>query len=132
LVSAAQARHEIANLLHGYVDIADRKDVDAAVALLGETRVRFPTDGFDQRAQAARFFTRLWSSPLPHRHDVSNLVVMPGDYPGQWAARAHYTRWLFAPDPVLHTLGEYRLTVDERAWTVTELTVTKTWTRIER
>lgn len=44
----AEARLRIANLLHGYTDIADRKDVDAAVALLGSARVTFPMGGFDR------------------------------------------------------------------------------------
>jgi hypothetical protein len=44
-VTGAEARHRIANLLHTYTDIADRKDVDAAVALLGTARVRFPAGG---------------------------------------------------------------------------------------
>jgi SnoaL-like domain len=127
--TAAEARHEIANLLHTYVDIADRKDIDAGVALLGRARVRFPTGGFEDPAQARAFFTRLWGAPEPHRHDVSNLVVEPGDVPGTWAARAHYTRWVFEPEPALHTLGEYTLTVVGGEWTVSELTVTRTWTR---
>jgi hypothetical protein len=128
-VTGAQARHEIANLLHGYLDIADSKDVAAGVALLGSARVRFPSGGFDEPGQATAFFSALWASPVPHRHDLSNLVVVPGDAPGTWMARAHYTRWLFEPEPVLHTLGEYALVVAEADWTVRELTVTRTWTR---
>lgn len=126
---AAVARHEIANLLHTYVEIADRKDVVAVVPLLGSARVRFPSDGYDDAADAAAFFGRLWASPLPHRHDVSNLVVEPGSDPGTWRGRAHYTRWVFGPDPELHTLGEYDVVVDEGAWSVRALTVTRTWTR---
>ncbi|WP_263657400.1 hypothetical protein [Nonomuraea gerenzanensis] len=38
----AEARHHIANVLHTYTGIADRKDVEAAVALLGAARVTFP------------------------------------------------------------------------------------------
>jgi hypothetical protein len=125
----AVARHEIANLLHTYTDIADRKDVDAAVALLGATRVVFPAGGFAEPAGAAPFFAGLWASPAPHRHDVSNLVVVPGNAAGTWTARAHYTRWIFAPEPQLHTLGEYALVVAEAGWTVRELTVTRTWSR---
>jgi SnoaL-like domain len=125
---AAAARHEIANLLHTYVDIADRKDVDAVLPLLGSATVRFPTGGYDDPAAAADFFGRLWASPVPHRHDVTNLVVQPGQAPGTWRARAHYTRWVFEPGPQLHTLGEYDLVVSA-AWTVQELTVTRTWTR---
>ena len=102
-VTGAEARHRIANLLHTYTEIADRKDVDAAVALLGSARVRFPVGGFEEPERAAAFFGQLWNSPLPHRHDVSNLVVLPGDGPGTWTARAHYTRWVFDPAPVLHT-----------------------------
>jgi SnoaL-like domain len=125
----AVARHRIANLLHTYTELADRKDVDAAVELLGSARVRFPTGGFDDPAGAREFFTRLWGSPVPHRHDVSNLVVVPAGAPGEWTATAHYTRWLFEPEPRLHTLGEYRLTVAAADWTVRELTVTRTWTQ---
>lgn len=127
--TGAEARHEIANLLHTYVDIADRKDIAAGVALLGETRVRFPTGGFDNSAQARTFLERLWGAPEPHRHDVFNLVVEPGDVPDTWTARAHYTRWVFEPEPVLHTLGEYTLTVIGGEWRISELTVTRTWTR---
>jgi len=129
-VTAAEARHRIANLLHTYTDIADRKDVDAAVTLLGCARVRFPAGGFDAPDRAATFFRALWASPLPHRHDVSNLVVLPGDVPGTWAARAHYTRWIFDPAPVLHTLGEYTIVLQEPDWAVAELTVTRTWTTV--
>jgi hypothetical protein len=128
-VPGAQARHEVANLLHAYTDIADRKDVAAGVALLGSARVRFPSGGFDDPGGAAAFFSRLWGSPVPHRHDVSNLVVLPGAAAGTWTARAHYTRWVFEPGPVLHTLGEYELVVTEPEWAVLELTVTRTWTR---
>ncbi|WP_345622195.1 nuclear transport factor 2 family protein [Streptomyces ziwulingensis] len=129
----ATARHEIANVLHTYTDIADRKDVAAAVGLLARARVRFPADGFDEPAAAAPFFTRLWASPVPHRHDVSNLIVEPGTRAGRWVARAHYTRWLLAPVPRPHTLGEYELTVAEPAaaepeWRIAALTVTRTWT----
>jgi hypothetical protein len=125
----AVARHRIANLLHTYTDIADRKDVDAAVRLLGAARVQFPADGFDRPDAARAFLERLWSSPVPHRHDVSNLVVMPGGSDGEWTATAHYTRWVLAPEPQLTTLGEYRLTVSEDDWTVRSLTVTRTWAR---
>ena len=128
--AGAEARHRIANLLHTYTDIADRKDVDAAVAMLGTARVRFLAGGFEERERATAFFTVLWASPLPHRHDVSNLVVEPGDSPGTWAARAHYTRWVLDPAPVLHTLGEYTLVAGETDWTVAELTVTRTWTTV--
>ena len=125
----AQARHRIANLLHGSAEIADRKDIDAGVRLLGDARVRFPSGGFDDPTGAARFFAALWGAPEPHRHDVSNLVVDAGEEPGTWVARAHYTRWVFTPDPVLHTLGEYALLVSGDDWLVRQLTVTRTWTR---
>jgi SnoaL-like protein len=129
-VTGAEARHEIANLLHTYTDIADRKDVSAAVALVGSARVRFPAGGFDAPAQAAAFFTALWASPLAHRHDVSNLVVLAGDSLGTWTARAHYTRWVLDPAPTLHTLGEYTLVISEPDWAVVELTVTRTWSTV--
>jgi SnoaL-like domain len=125
----AEARHEVANLLHGYTEVADRKDVAAGVALLGGARVRFPAGGSDDPAGAEAFLGALWGSPVPHRHDVTNLVVEPGGAPGTWAARAHYTRWLLDPDPVLHTLGEYALVVAEDGWRVLELVVTRTWSR---
>ena len=127
--AGAVARHRIANLLHTYTELADRKDVDAAVELLGRARVRFPADGFDRPADARGFFDRLWGSPVPHRHDVCNLVVVPAGTPREWTATAHYTRWVFEPEPRLHTLGEYRLTVAADDWTVRALTVTRTWAR---
>jgi hypothetical protein len=128
LTPAASARHMIANVLHTYTEIADRKDVTAAVGLLASARVRFPADGFDEPAGAAAFFARLWASPVPHRHEVSNLIVEPAARPGIWTARAHYTRWLLEPAPRLHTLGEYELLVAEPQWSVMALTVTRTWT----
>jgi hypothetical protein len=129
-VDGAVARHRLANLLHTYTGLADAKDVEAAVELLGAARVRFPGDvGFDDAAGARAFFGRLWGSPVPHRHDVSTLVVVPAATPGVWTATAHYTRWVFEPGPQLHTLGEYRLTVAQDGWAVRTLTVTRTWTR---
>lgn len=122
---SATARHHIANLLHTYVEIADRKDVDAVVELLGTARVMFP--GVDPGG-TRELFGRLWTDTPPHRHDVSNLIVEPaGD--GLWSARAHYTRWVFRPEPELHTLGEYALVVAEDGWRARSLTVTRTWTR---
>jgi hypothetical protein len=126
-VSGAEARHRIANLLHTYTEIADRKDVDAGVDLLGGARVRFPAGGFESREGARPFFAQLWGSDIPHRHDVSNLVVEPADG-GGWRAFAHYSRWIFQPEPLLHTLGAYELLVDAESWTISELTVTRIWT----
>jgi hypothetical protein len=123
----AEARHQVANLLHTYVEIADRKDVDEVVGMLGAARVRFPAGGSDTADEARTFFAALWASPLAHRHDVSNLVVLPGATPGTWTARAHYTRWVFDPAPVLHTLGEYELVVTEQPWAIAELRVTRSW-----
>jgi hypothetical protein len=126
----AVARHRIANLLHTYTELADRKDVDAAVAMFTSAQVRFPTGGFDDAEGATTFFRQLWASPAPHRHDVSNLVVHPSSAtPGDWLATAHYTRWVFEPHPQLHTLGEYALTVSGNDWTIRDLTVTRTWSR---
>jgi hypothetical protein len=128
VVTVEAARHHVANLLHAYVDVADRKDVDAAVALLGGTRVTFPHDGYSTSEAARPFFTRLWAGPLRHRHDVTNLRVAAAE-PHLWQAWAHYTRWTFDPGPVLHTLGEYTLVVDDRGWSPRELVVTRTWTK---
>jgi hypothetical protein len=127
-VPGAEARHQVANLLNGYVDIADRKDLDQVIALLGRARVRFPTGGSESPEEARSFFSQLWASTLEHRHDVSNLVVERGERPGTWTARAHYTRWIFDPTPTLHTLGEYELVVTESPWAIAELRVTRTWT----
>jgi hypothetical protein len=122
----AEARHEIANLLHTYTAVADRKDVAAGVELLGGATVRFPTGGFEDRAGAETFLARLWGGPVPHRHDVSNLVVEAVG-PDAFRATAHYTRWVLDPEPSLHTLGEYDVLVDARTWRITSLTVTRTW-----
>lgn len=126
----ALARHHVANLLHGYTEVADRSDVAAGVELLGGAVVRFPDDGYDRPEDAAAFFGRLWGGDLAHRHDVTNLVVEPGGQ-GLWRARAHYTRYVLAPDPLLATLGEYALEVREGdgSWAITALTVTRTWSR---
>jgi hypothetical protein len=124
----ASARHHIANLLCTYVEIADRKDLDAVVDLLDTAEVRFPTAQSSDPESTRTLFERLWSSAAQHRHDVSNLIVKPvGDH--QWSARAHYTRWVFTPEPELHTLGEYTLIVSDGEWSVRSLTVTRTWTR---
>jgi hypothetical protein len=127
-ITGAEARHQVANLLHRYTEIADRKDIPAVLELLGDTIVTFPTDGYHRAEDAEAFFRRLWRGDVAHRHDVSNLVVEPAG-PGNWHATAHYTRYVFTPDPVLATLGEYALRVrqDGQDWTVTDLTVTRTW-----
>jgi hypothetical protein len=126
---AAEARHQIANLLHTYVAIADRKDVDAVVDLLGSSHVQFPAAGSMDPAGARQLFTRLWSAPEGHRHDVSNLIVNPAKEKGQWLATAHYTRWLLTGDaPFVHTLGQYELLVDGEDWSVRQLTVSRLWT----
>lgn len=131
-VRPADARHLIANLLHGYTELADTKDIASATRLFGDTVVTFPTAGYDRREDAQAFWSRLWGNDTPHRHDVSNLIVEATEQAGRWRARAHYSRWIFAPDPVLHTLGEYVLLVDidpdATVTTVAELTVTRTWT----
>lgn len=127
-VSGAEARHRIARLLHTYTEIADRKDVEAAVALLSSAKVTFPASGFDRDVEAEPFFAQLWRSDDPHRHDVSNLIVEPvAD--GAWRASAHYSRWMCQPEPLLHTLGAYDLLVDASSWTISELTVTRKWTQ---
>jgi hypothetical protein len=124
----AEARHRIANLLHTYTEIADRKDVEAAVALLSGARVQFPTGGFERAEDAQLFFTQLWQSQVPHRHDVTNLMVEPAAE-GAWRASAHYSRWMLRPQPLLHTLGAYDLLVDGTSWTISRLTVTRAWTQ---
>jgi len=126
-ISGAEARHRIANLLHTYTEIADRKDVEAAVALLRKAKVTFPAGGFDRAEDAEPFFTQLWQSDVPHRHDVTNLIIEPvAD--GVWRASAHYSRWMLQPEPLLHTLGAYDLLVDASKWAISELTVTRSWT----
>ncbi|MCM0621418.1 nuclear transport factor 2 family protein [Nocardioides bruguierae] len=132
--SGAAARHEVANLLHTYVGIADARDVGAGVALLGDARVVFPAGGFDRREDASAFLAGLWGSVVGHRHDVHNLVVEPAvgpdgqPEPGRWRAHATYTRWMIDGAPRLHTLGEYDLVVAEDPWRIEELVVTRTWT----
>lgn len=127
-ISGPEARHRTANLLHRYTEVADRKDVAAAVALLGGATVGFPSGGYDRPEDAEAFFTQLWQDCPPHRHDVSNLIVEPASG-GAWRASAHYSRWMFQPEPVLHTLGTYDLGFDATAWTISHLTVTRTWTQ---
>ena len=128
-IQAAEARHQIANLLHTYVAIADRKDVDAVVDLLGSSHVQFPAATSMDPAGARQLFTRLWSPPDGHRHDVSNLIVNPAPKDGQWLATAHYTRWLLSDGaPFVHTLGQYDLLVDGEDWSVRQLTVSRLWT----
>ncbi|GGK82029.1 nuclear transport factor 2 family protein [Mangrovihabitans endophyticus] len=121
------ARHQIANLLAAYLEAADRKDVEAAVAVLGQAEVSFPAGTSHDPETARALFTKLWGNPTKHRHDLSNLLVLPGDTPGTWIARAHYTRYVLTPEPVLNTLGEYDVVVDEATWTLRRLIVTRTW-----
>lgn len=126
--TGAEARHEVANLLATYTEIADRKDIDAVLDLLGDSVVTFPADGFDRRDEARGFFERLWGNDIPHRHDISNLRVHRDA--GGWTAAAHYSRHVFAPDPALVTLGAYELRlVEGDPWRITHLTVTRTWSR---
>jgi hypothetical protein len=129
--TSADARHLIANLLFTYAEIADRKDIATVTQLFGDAVVTFPSDGYDRRQDAEGFWTRLWGNDTVHRHDISNLVIEPLEG-RRWQARAHYTRWVFQPDPVLHTLGEYELTVDiDTEGTVAQLaalTAKRTWT----
>ncbi len=129
-VTAAEARHLLAELLHDYTAIADRKDVAAATQLFGDAVVRFPHGGYDRAAQAPSFWRQLWSSPSAHRHDVTNLRVRATPEAG-WQALAHYTRWVLDPEPELATLGEYELraTVTGGRARPVELQVTRTWTR---
>ena len=126
--AGVEARHWIANLLHTYVAIADRKDVDAVVELLGTARVQFPAGGSANPREARQFFAGLWKAPERHRHDVSNLIVSPTAAEGVWLATAHYTRWVLAEGaPFLHTLGQYELLVDGADWSVRQLTVSRDW-----
>lgn len=125
----SDARHRIADLLYTYVDIADRKDVDAVTALLGRTHIKFPAPAAEASNpdEVRALFTRLWAAPSGHRHDVTNLRATE-NADGSCSATAHYTRWVLESEPLLHTLGEYALVVD-RDGNITELTVTRTWTR---
>lgn len=127
-VVEAVARHRITNLLNSYTDIADRKDLDAVVDLLGGARVQFPHRSYSSPDVARGFFADLWAAPAGHRHDTSNLRVFPGDEE-RWNAHAHYTRWIFDPEPAVHTLGEYTLEIDGTDWSICALTVTRTWTK---
>ncbi|GAA3695581.1 hypothetical protein GCM10023081_35960 [Arthrobacter ginkgonis] len=126
----AEARHRVANLLHEYVEIADRKDVDAVVEMLGRAEVLFPASGSHDPSSARQLFTELWSGSVPHRHDVSNLIVRPGGDSGSaWHATAHYTRWVLADEgPFVHTLGRYELLVDPQEWSIGKLIVSRVWT----
>ncbi|GAA1706854.1 hypothetical protein GCM10009745_63400 [Kribbella yunnanensis] len=136
-MNGAEARHLTANVLHTYTEVADRKDVDAAVALLGRAVVRFPTGGYERPEDARGWWEQLWGSPVAHRHDVTNLVVRPLVDPtdhiqdGTWRAEAHYQRWMVKDEPVLHTLGRYDLILategDDLA--VRRLAVTQQWSR---
>jgi hypothetical protein len=125
---------ELATLLLRYIEIADRKDVAAAVALLGTAIVRFPDDEYDTPEGALGFWQRLWSTAEQHRHDVSNILLEPTDDPHVWRLRAHYSRWLFFPEPLLSTLGEYEMVAafDGPTWRVRELSIHKTWVRSSR
>ena len=126
---AAEARHRVANLLHGYTEIADRKDVDAVVNLLGRSRVRFPAGGSDDAESVRVFFTGLWSAPVGHRHDVSNLVVEPAQEPGTWRARAHYTRWVLAPSAPVRDRSMSAAVIDATTVIACRARVTATFSR---
>ncbi|MGJ9413732.1 nuclear transport factor 2 family protein [Aeromicrobium sp. CF4.19] len=128
-MNPAEARHLGANLLHTYTEIADTQDVDAAVALLGDAEVRFPSGGFDRPEDARPFFERIWSARTTHRHDVTNLVVQPEGH--DWHARAHYVRWMYEDEPAVHTLGRYDLLLATTRDTlaVRRFTVAREWSR---
>lgn len=129
--TAADARHAVTELLYRYTEIADRKDVVAGRALFAGATVSFPHGGFDDPVGTESFLAALWSAPEPHRHDVTNLRVERAHGDGRWRARAHYTRWVLAPDPMLTTLGEYDLLaeIEDGRARVVELVVTRTWSR---
>ncbi|MGJ9424116.1 hypothetical protein [Aeromicrobium sp. CF3.5] len=128
-MNPTEARHLSANLLHSYTEMADSQDIDAAVALLGDAEVRFPSGGFDRPEDARPFFERIWSAHTTHRHDVTNLIVQPEGH--RWRAQAHYVRWMFEDEPAVHTLGLYDLllTTTHNALIVRRFTVARQWSR---
>lgn len=124
----SEARHEAANLLYSYTEIADRKDVPAVLDLLAAARVEFPTRVAQGKDELADHFRGLWAAPQAHRHVVSNLIVAPGDEPDTFTARALYTRWHFTPTPVMTTMGEYAMVfVKGSGWYIRDLRVSRSW-----
>jgi hypothetical protein len=127
-IPLSEARHEAANLLYSYTEIADRKDVPAVVDLLAAARVEFPTRTAQGAQEIGDHFTGLWAVPENHRHVVSNLIVQPTDEPDTFTARALYTRWHFTPAPVMTTMGEYAMVVVKGSgWYVRDLRVSRSW-----
>lgn len=127
-IPLSEARHEAANLLYSYTEIADRKDVPAVVDLLAGARVEFPTKTAQGKDELADHFTGLWAAPENHRHVVSNLIVQPTDEPDRFTARALYTRWHFTPAPVMTTMGEYAMVVvKDGNWHIRDLRVSRSW-----
>jgi hypothetical protein len=127
-IPLSEARHEAANLLYSYTEIADRKDVPAVVDLLSGARVEFPTRTAQGAQEIGNHFTGLWGAPEGHRHVVSNLIVQPTDQPDTFTARALYTRWLFTPAPVMTTMGEYAMVVaKDGKWRIRDLRVSRSW-----
>lgn len=123
-----EARHEAANLLYSYTEIADRKDVSAVAELLACARVEFPSRTAQGPEEIVDLFTGLWAAPEAHRHVVSNLIVEPAADPDVFTARALYTRWIFTPAPVMTTMGEYVMVVEKGAsWGIRSLRVSRSW-----
>ena len=130
LQGVVSARHWISNLLHTYVDFAERKDVDGAVGLLASARVSFPGTGSIIRTMR-RSSSQNCGNHLSHiAMTSSNLVVLAGSGPPSVeSSRALHSVGVSNPIPRCTPLGEYTMVVDERDWSIIELAVTRTWTR---
>jgi hypothetical protein len=127
-ISLPEARHQAANLLYTYTEVADRKDVEAAVELLSSAAVQFPGKTATGTEEVRQHFAGLWSAPGAHRHVVTNLIVEPTAEATVFTARALYTRWLFDPDPVITTMGQYDVVVERgEYWRIRSLQVSRTW-----
>ena len=123
-----EASSALTDFLHTYIDIADAKDIEAGEAHLTGVDVRFPHATAENADDLRELLTGLWSSPVPHRHDTSNVVVREVDH--HWVLDAHYVRWIFSESeaPSVVTLGTYRLKAD-RLLTPISLTVSRQWSK---
>lgn len=126
-IEGSAARHAAEQLLYGYAAIADRKDVESAVAFFGAAVVAFPFQTARGAAQLRALYAELWATPALHRHVVTNVRVETT--PTGLLAEALYTRFVLDPVPTITTLGEYTLqaSCDDGTWAIDSLTVTRTW-----
>lgn len=115
------------SVLHAYGAISDRKDLDEALRLFDGAVVTFPHRSARTPADRRELYSALWSTPVAHRHVMTNVQVTGEEQ--RAVVTALYTRWVFDPEAVMTTMGEYELVLARsgESIAVEQLTVTRTW-----